>query len=1227
MMDAPLNLDAIRTPLNTVCLIEASAGTGKTYTIGSLYLRLLLQTGETPFPQALSVEQILVVTFTEAATEELKGRIRERIHQAKQAFIAYKTEGEQALPEDDFLCALLQHIEDLDLAIQRLTIAEQTMDLAAIYTIHGFCRRMLMQYAFNSGVHFNLELVKEEDNLLQRLFNEFWRLHFYPLPLDAAHYIHKTLGSPQAVFHQLKSSLSYFDLAVEIDKPEVLKLSLSDFLTHYVLPKQKKIQQFKHTWLQYHDDIQALFLDELAKSYKKGEKKSLKRTTFKSHLVPKWLEKMQAWAQQPSQTELPDVLVKYFHQQALNDYADEGATPLSHSVFELADHLIADNSEGETDQKIVLYHYLRGVQQLLIQYKLDHPEKNFDDLLRLLKEALYADQGEELAQFIRLQYPFAMIDEFQDTDAQQYQIFSKIYVEQTATPTGFIMIGDPKQAIYKFRGADIFTYFQAAEQAQARFTLGTNWRSEQRLVSSVNALFDFQDPHPFLYDQIQFQPVLARPDQAQFYVNQQREPALRCYIGDIGESRGTRFNEDQKWTLAQICARSIQNWLEGAAQHQAVLRSEKKGDEPIRAERIAVLVRDGGEADLVKQALQQQGIASVYLSDRSNVFDCPEAGELLLILTACLNPFSERNILNAIGTRIWGLTSAEISHIKQDEQRWTNTVEDFVRYQRSWQLQGILAMLHQLFLEKHLAEHLLALVGGERKVTDLLHLAELLQEATRLNESPASLLRWFEKQIQGDDRQDGQQIRLESERQLVKIVTVHKSKGLEYDLVWLPFIANPPRESQSVIQTYYEAESQKILWDIQGKHQALIAQEQKAEEMRLFYVALTRAKYQLAFALPETFKPSWSALQYVLTEGKMEGAEVRSILGEFQQKAGAKVDMVIKSFDDLPTQPPRQPVLEDRTLEAAQFHGVIEQNWQVSSFTAISQLHEKSLQWQGHSIHSTYAESAVDFSPFLGHEQDDEQNAELDLLNIVPDVLEEYPAGYSPFDFPAGTRVGKVLHAYFETHALNQKVEMAEVEKLCQQLELDENWFEPLQHWLTQILSTPLLTETDLRLSDLAPENGLKELEFYLKLERVFDVDRFNHLLEQYGLLSEPLQLDILREGIQGMMRGFIDLVFRHDGKYYLLDYKSNKLGGSLQDYATEKLATTMQTQHYDWQYLFYTVALHRYLRERDPHYCYEQHFGGVIYPFLRGMQGKAGYGVYFTRPDVGLIQALEELF
>lgn len=303
--------------------------------------------------------------------------------------------------------------------------------------------------------------------------------------------------------------------------------------------------------------------------------------------------------------------------------------------------------------------------------------------------------------------------------------------------------------------------------------------------------------------------------------------------------------------MAKICAISIQHWLKSAVENQAVFQNEDTC-KTLQAANIAVLVRDKNEAALVKNELQKLGIASVYLSDQNSVFDSNVAKELAWVLKACLN-VAERPILNAIATALFGLNAADIHQIQQNEAYWQRWADSFAQYQQTWQRQGILAMLHQILLEQGISERLLSQATGERDLTDFLHLAEILQQAATLHESEAALLSWFEKQIQGEGRQEAQ-IRLESERQLVKIVSIHKSKGLEYDLVWLPFLAAPSKDpSKKDINIYYSKERDETLWDIENRNLNALCEETFAEELRLLYVALTRAKYQMAFALPTQF--------------------------------------------------------------------------------------------------------------------------------------------------------------------------------------------------------------------------------------------------------------------------------------------------------------------------------------------------------------------------------------
>ena len=1213
-------LNPISIPLNAVSLIEASAGTGKTYTMGSLYLRLLLQAGENTFPYALNVEQILVVTFTEMATEELKRKIRERIYDAKQKLTAYQqTQDSAVFGQDDFLRELVATISDLPLAIQRLTLAEQNMDLAAIYTIHGFCRRMLMQYAFNSGVHFNLELSGEEDDLLLRLAQKIWRDHFYSQPYAVVEFIQKNLVSPSNIVTKIKK-FAGSELKLPEKRPHFFEGTFEEFLSKiddYFHDIEDKEQKLKKLWKDKSQEIRDLIDAELQKAIPKDHKK-INPSSFRKDHKSKWFTLMNKWAEEPEAPQ-PDCL-KIFRQSEINKQAGNKCEEfLTHVVFEEIDELY---QWQVFFVKAPIFHFLKELNTQLAEYKLNHSEKSFYDLLRLLKEALCHPNNTEFAQLIRYQYPFAMIDEFQDTDAVQYQIFSKVYVEpqrlEPVTDNGFIMIGDPKQAIYKFRGADIFTYFKAADEAQHRFNLGKNYRSHQDVVQCVNHLFDFREPPPFLYEKIPFLPVESKDDHPKFWLNGEVEPAVRFYVDETSV----------KENMAKACAISIQHWLQSAVENNADFRSDEKGvEKALKPESIAVLVRSRKEADLVKNELRRLGIASVFLSENSNVFDSKAAKDLLLILRACLNPFSERNILNAVATAIFAQTAADIQRIRLDENRWEYWIEKFIHYQKTWQKQGVLVMLHQLFLQEKITEKLYPTVDGKRLVTDLLHLAELLQEAATLNESEAALLRWFEKQIQGEERQNEQQVRLESELQLVKIVTIHKSKGLEYDLVWLPFIGYASKFRPEHISTYYDQDRYDVLWDIDGSHEKDVKQEDFAEQLRLLYVALTRAKYQLNIGVPKTFEEKWSALLYALTQGEIQTNEkptaydslplLKKLVNDAPEGSIQISETTALKALDAPMQSETQA-----PLNVATFTGHIEQNWTVTSFSAIEAIHQNKKYYK----EQLAAESAVAFEPVFDGGKDydfNEQAAETMFESTSHESA--YPFGYSPFDFPHGIKIGTALHRFLEKYDFSQPLSEDKVEKLCQWLQLDETWLPSLQQWMKAILDTPLSAdEPTLKLNNLSRQQCVKEMQFYLKLNRVFDVSAFNRALQKYHHLpSEALQFD----AIKGMLRGFMDLVFCHNGKYYLVDYKSNFLGVEPQNYVGESLEQAMLANHYDWQYLFYTLALHRYLQQRDANYHYETHFGGVFYCFLRGMNGENQDGVFFDKPDYALIQALENVF
>ncbi|WGE34352.1 exodeoxyribonuclease V subunit beta [Actinobacillus genomosp. 1] len=1196
-------LSPIELPLNCTALIEASAGTGKTFTMANLYLRLLLGIGCAP----LTVEQILVVTFTKAATEELRDRIRKNIKACRIFLQEYDTE--KSYDTNDFFFQLAQRIEGVEEAILRLRIAEREIDLASIFTIDSFCQKMLFQFAFDSGVRFDSDLQPDENDLLRRISEEVWREMFYPMTLNETALVVQFLGTPEKALGEIKRFIGK-------DLPELSaeqRWIQADF-AHYAQQSNDFFSQAKQHWLNNGEKIVGLVQAELAKTYAKGIKKSLSRASYKSNLISDWIEKVNRWANSED-TFLPKEFER-FCQDFMQSKAEAGAEPLSDPLFVKNQQIwTAYHIQFTPDKQkaILVYQYLSAIRQKMTDYKATHSEKSFDDLRAFLNQALKSERGEILAEQIRRLFPFAMIDEFQDTDKEQYEIFYKIFMQGERKNRGFIMIGDPKQSIYKFRGADIFTYLTASQQAQEKRTLPKNWRSLPEIVTATNRLFEFPESvehSPFLYDGIRFQTVEHKQTDAQLVGAEH----FNCYLQ-------AEFNEQE---AAEHCAYQIQQQLKVMEAGDFGLNFAKdKVFTAFQAKDIAILVRGKNQAILLKEALATRGIRSVFLSDRRSVYASDIAQELKWVLYACLNPSHQANVLTAIGSSLWGLSAAEIYRLKNDENAWDRQVSAFIHYQQIWQQQGILPMLHQLFMQEGIIHRLRAGADSDRRLTDLLHLAELLQNAMPSLENESALVRWYERQLENPQEKEDQQLRLESEDELIKIITIHGAKGLQYPIVWLPFIGKNNRGDRVLpgVETpkvsVYRNTEDEVSWHLgsrDDKTQELMDKAEFAEDLRLLYVALTRAESQLNLILPTTFAKGWNAMHYLLSNGELGGTtsfvtEVPT--SDYLDRKGIKyhaVELNSQLIEDDWRPTPSLP----SELQVRSFNREMTQDGQISSFTALHAYHEWNEQF---GVGQALVSEKV---------QDYDRQIETSVLD-EPDWFAENTA-YSAYQFPHSAKVGSVLHRFFEHSDFQQAVDFAQIRTICEQLNLDENWYEPLQQWFEKVLSTPF-SEAEFALKDVPMTKRLNEWQFYLRLKNSDGLRRLNQLLKQYSVVSAKLP-DLHLPQLEGYLRGFVDCIVQVNDKFYLIDYKSNFLGYLAQDYSRQNLEKTIGQYRYDLQYLLYTLALHRYLRARlDEQYEYERDFGGVAYLFLRGMNGTPNSGVFFEKPCKELIEGMDELF
>ncbi|HAS4582101.1 TPA: exodeoxyribonuclease V subunit beta [Vibrio cholerae] len=1179
-----VTLDTLRFPLHGARLIEASAGTGKTYTIAGLYLRLVLGHGcaETRHAHPLSVDQILVVTFTEAATAELRDRIRRRLHDARLAFA-------RGASDDPLLRSLLAEFIDHNLAVSLLLSAERQMDEAAIFTIHGFCQRMLTQNAFESGSRFENEFVTDESRLKAQVVADYWRRQFYPLPISLASEVRRLWPAPSALLAEIAGYLSGppVKLTTPLMEGDLAALQQSQIA---------RISEIKQHWLAEREEIEpAVTGSDL---HKNSQNALLRRLPI-----------LDAWAQSETQDLHVPSELEEFTQSGLLAKSKKGNPPQL-ALFERIEAFLAEPVSLKTP---LLVHAIHHCRHWLAKAKSTHHWLSFDDLLTQLSAALDNDEQGLLGERIRTLYPVAMIDEFQDTDPLQYSIFSRLYLDYPQC--GLLMIGDPKQAIYAFRGADIFTYIKARNQVNAHYTLGTNWRSSAAMVAAVNQVFS-SATHPFIYsDDIPFQPVAASPgaDKRHWSLEGQVQPALTYWWPEDLDKPQSKT--DYYAQMAEACAAQIQHILTASASGAATFHR----GEAIEAGDLAVLVRTGNEARMVRDALSQQGIASVYLSNRDSVFASDVAQDIERLLLAVWQPEDERLLRAAVASNLFALTASELDALNNDENEWEQLIAEFRQYRRLWSERGVLPMLRAVLTQRHIAERWLAESEGERWLTDYLHISELLQQATREIDSDQGLLRFLTQAMadaaQGLGGSDEQIQRLESERRLVQIVTIHKSKGLEYPLVFLPFVMSYRESSEG---KYYDTESATTWVDLTGNEDALAKadQERLAEDLRLLYVALTRAVYGCFIGIAplrngnssqEPTSAHRSAMGFLLQDGQEGG------IADLQQA-------LLKQCENLPDvvqcPPPKRfeqayqpPKLDERELTARELSQAIDRRWRVTSYSGLV-------------MQSSHARNdPLQELPLLevgGFDLDSAQERDGAALESVERSI---------FNFPRGARPGTFLHSLFEEVDFQQSAQSEPNTKIILELmeseQIESEWLPVLQQLVDTVLSTPLDGKA-LRLQQIMAAQRLTELEFLLPIE-VLDAPTLNRITQRHDPLSAHAG-DLGFHAVQGMLKGFIDMVFQYQGRYYVLDWKSNHLGDDPAAYHPQRLGSAMADHRYDLQYQIYALALHRFLRSRLAHYNYEQHFGGVFYLFLRGMDGRTDQGVFHTKPSLALLDELDGL-
>ncbi|WP_295521239.1 exodeoxyribonuclease V subunit beta [Limnohabitans sp. Rim8] len=1202
-MSTTHSLSARTFPLHGSHLIEASAGTGKTWTIAALYVRLVLghgSDGNAPVRPMLP-QDVLVMTFTRAATRELSDRIRARLTEAAQVFRG------MAATDDDFLNQLKGEYPEGELreqAAYRLALAAQAMDDAAVYTIDAWCQRMLREHAFDSGNLFEENLVGDEAALRLEAVQDYWRQQLYPMATDLVAQVQRVWRDVSALDKDMRALM-----AVALDEPA--PGTLVQVFGAALVERETKLAALKQGWVAKADNLLGWIEAQLA-----GQNHGWNGTMLQLGRSRKWLESFKTWIESKDDFKaLKDTMGKGWNRftpegllACRNDRDLVDFPPESQAYAQLLEELGALPIPAQAAR----LHARTHVMQRMAELKRRSGLFGFSDMLQRLDVALAdPDSGERLAQRLRQQFPVAMIDEFQDTSPLQSRIFDRIYrMADNRTDIALLLIGDPKQSIYGFRGADIHSYLDVRRATAGRHhMLGTNFRSTQAVVDVVNRWFEMSED-AFGYrqgaeDPLPFQSVDAKGRSEVFSTSSGDVKAMT-----VVHDATLRSQSDAQTHLSALCAEQIVAWI---SDPHARFVDSAKGDTALKPQDIAVLVRTGKEAAAVRDALRVRGVASVYLSDRDSVFASAEAQDLVLWMRGVAEPQDMRRVRAALGTRTVGLSLPELYDLATQDELLDTRAEQMRELHLTWQSQGVLAMLRQSLHVLQLAGRWRGQLDGERRLTNVLHLAELLQAASSQLDGQQALIRWLTQQI--DEAQsanagasgsgsDEQTVRLESDEDLVKVITIHASKGLEYPVVCLPFAhSHRVMEAHKTPVLQLEDSEGERHWTLDFDPDDTLAadRDRLREDLRLWYVALTRARHALWLGWSAVKRGNGkacvnhhSAAGHLLGgENELEAAVWLEKLQQLKANDAGKPLSVMLALapETVPLTLWPKPAQTTKLLEALNCTARIDKSWTIASFSRLTRdLSSQALAQM--SLHMSTPRPADDEPP--------EDSPELPASSATTGA----PAPWH--GFAKGPTAGNFLHDQLEwlaTDGFALDVQKAErLKKRCENSGYKAQ-AEDLVQWLNRVVAQPLRGPN-------APLNALgallPEMEFWLPAGRLHarDVDALcrQHLLPG---LSRPQLPDAQ---LHGMLMGFADLVFEHEGRYWVLDYKSNHLGADDAAYTAQAIDAAMAHHRYEVQAALYMLALHRLLRARlGSAYNPAQQFGGAVYLFLRGIDGPAG--------------------
>ncbi|MDX2471235.1 MAG: exodeoxyribonuclease V subunit beta [SAR324 cluster bacterium] len=1150
--------------LNQSNLIEASAGTGKTYSLTELVVRLLVE-------EKIPLEQILVVTFTEASTQDLRDKVRRKLKE--------KFKSSDSSKEAKIL---------LDQAIKNF-------EQSSIETIHSFCLKVLKENAFETGLSLGTQLITDSSSIIAEITADFWASETYPLARPYIEFLqaNRFFSSQLIKLYKHRENHPKGQLY-----PHKQYTSPPDLAAYEAL-----FNRTKASWAKGNKALEE-FLTKNKPDGRKYQDRYMENRIFK---VDQFFNNSRLQT-----SKLPSEL-QYFQASNYFEWSKKEMPEPPELMYELDEF---EKEFVEITEALTKWLYgllCRYVDFTQTESKLKkelREEVDFNDLLSLFVAALEGPQGPNLISILQKRFHAALIDEFQDTDKGQYFIFNSIFGEGR-----LFMIGDPKQSIYSFRGADMGAYLKASANVANKTHLDTNYRSDPKLVQALNYLYQRAEK-PFLIPEIESK-VLNFRDQVKDRFPSSCKLLYWPLSNQPTHGRAKNSNQIQSAYGDEAVPKLV------AAEVLDLLSSKTK-TEP---KDIAILTRNNKQVLAIQRELEKWGVPVSAQTDQSLLL-LNETEELLLILKAMLEPHNLKFIKNALSTSLMGLAAQEIYELNFDQQALGVWMEKFQLWSEVWEAQGIYKA-SRLWVEELNCK--VKLLGQKRGETQLGYLNQILtllatkEQAQMFN--PYELLNWLEQEkVENPKAYEAQPVVGGS---AVAILTAHKSKGLEFSIVICPYLGTAKDENLRHLEAFYKEGEEEITipltLEILEGFKAELETQRLSEDLRLLYVALTRAKHKLIMLLSPIGQYQRSAFAYLLffqaspftvvSEFQKSLKDMgpddlkHQVLGLCEASQGLIEFAEVTENIDLTTWEPAQ--IQNQNFAALELKSKVDQSHKITSFSALTR-------FAGHADKALW------------------ENREED-----PETLLSFPIGETAEvvlkDFPKGAKAGNFFHELFENIGFSSfSIETSNelINSTLGRYQFSEELNPTVNQAVTDILSTPLKTDIGaITLKALPQDQIFAELDFIFpilkdltpsKLASVISLheEALGPFFKGYGALVEELNFMKLK----GFLKGFIDLTFVHEGKYFIADYKTNFLGDQFKDYSSEKIAESMMEHHYPLQLILYQLAIHRLLTLKIQDYSFATHMGGAFYLYLRGMHPGQNTGVYFTADTEALVMELDSL-